>query len=293
LAFDAIIRPSFFGEESENHGHEAQNLPFGRIFPKSSKLAPVLPLMPSIGMLGCQDSENGGLEAQNLYLGRGLPKSPKLAPFCVLMPAIGTSWLWRFRQSCSRAAGSRQIGSKIGRARPGSNQEKRQNQRHGNESRLQKAARPLPHKEADMGWVEKKTLPSHCRKKRYTLHSSTPPAGRNYSTRGTSRSKSKFWRNPLSRTRILKNSKKPMCSMFLFLIFLKVKSQKYLEKNNCGQIVLSAVFAQTLFFVCSNQQKTKAKQVKQLKAWFGGGNFLKIAFFKHCSCSLFENNETN
>ena len=55
-----------FREESENGGPEARNLPFGRILRKSSKLVPVLPLMPSVGMVSRGDSESDGPDGQNL-----------------------------------------------------------------------------------------------------------------------------------------------------------------------------------------------------------------------------------
>jgi hypothetical protein len=67
---------------------EAQNLPFGGVFPESSKLAPFLPLKPSVGMCGCEDSGNHGLEGQNMNFGRVLPRSPTIAPVCIVMPTI-------------------------------------------------------------------------------------------------------------------------------------------------------------------------------------------------------------
>jgi hypothetical protein len=58
-----------FREDSENHGLEARNRCFGRVFQKSPKLAPFWLLMPSIGTSGCGDSEYDVLEAQILYFG--------------------------------------------------------------------------------------------------------------------------------------------------------------------------------------------------------------------------------
>jgi hypothetical protein len=57
--------------------------------PKSPKLAPCWPLIPSIRTSGCGDSENHGLEAKILYFGRVFPKS--LICFCLLRQSIGTS----------------------------------------------------------------------------------------------------------------------------------------------------------------------------------------------------------